>query len=227
MKFGIFYELQIAAPVAARRRAPALPERARPGRTGRQARLRLRLGGRAPFPRGILALAGPRGVPRRRQPADEEHPAVPRHHAIDDDPPGALRRAHRRARPRVERPRRVRHRRKRQHHRAGAVRRRFRREAGDLGGGDPGHHPDVHEGRGRASRQVFPDAAAQRRAEADPEAAPAACGSPARRSRRSRWPDGAASARWRSSSCRPTRRMPGCTPITTPLPSASRSWPIT
>ena len=141
--------------------------------------------------------------------------------------PARCRRAHRRARPRLERPGRVRHRRERQHHRAGAVRRRLRREAGDLGGGDPGHHPDVHEGRGRASRQVFPHAAAQRRAEADAEAAPAAYGSPARRSRRSRWPGGAASARSPSSSCRPTRRMPGCTPITTPSPSASRSSPIT
>ena len=74
---------------------------------------------------------------------------------------------------------------------------------------------------GRASRQVFRHAAAQRRAEAAAEAAPAACGSPARRWRRSRWPGGAASARWPSSSCRPTRRMPGCTPITTPSPSAS------
>jgi hypothetical protein len=52
------------------------------------------------------------------------------------------------------------------------------------------------------------------------------CGSPARNWKRSRWRDGAASARSPSSSCRPTRRMPGCTPITTPLPSASKNSPI-
>ena len=86
MKFGIFYELQLPRPWEAGRRAPALPERARPGRTGRPARLRLRLGGRAPLPRGILALARARGVPRRRQPAHQEHPPRPRHHAAHHQP---------------------------------------------------------------------------------------------------------------------------------------------
>src|SRR6266566_7765185 len=47
----------IAAAVAARRRIAALSERARPGRAGRPARLRLCLGGRAPFSRRVFALA--------------------------------------------------------------------------------------------------------------------------------------------------------------------------
>ena len=101
MKFGIFYELQLPRPWGAGRRAPALSERARPGGAGRPARLRLRLGGRAPFPRGILPLACPRGVPRRGQPAHQEDPARPRHRAAHHQPAAARRRAHRRARPGV------------------------------------------------------------------------------------------------------------------------------
>ena len=66
----------------------------------------------------------------------------------------------------------------------------------------------------------------ERRAEADPEAAPAAVGGllGARHDR-----DGGRRGlgALAFSSCRPTRRMPGCTPITTPLQSASRSSAIT
>src|SRR5438445_8992618 len=47
------------------------------------------------------------------------------------------------------------------------------------------------------------------------------CGSRVRRSRRSKWPGAVASARSPSSSSAPTPPMPGCTPTTTPLPSAS------
>ena len=66
MKFGIFYEHQLPASVDRRLRAPADPGRARAGRARRQARHRLRVGGRAPLPRGVLALQRARGVPRRR-----------------------------------------------------------------------------------------------------------------------------------------------------------------
>src|SRR5262245_21450741 len=52
-------------------RVPAPAGRARADRARRPARLRLRLVRRAPFPGGILALLGARGVPRRREPADE------------------------------------------------------------------------------------------------------------------------------------------------------------
>src|SRR5882724_13434285 len=64
----------IAAPVGAAQRVPALPECPRSGRARRQARLRLRLGGRAPLPRRIFALAGPRGLPRRGEPAHKADP---------------------------------------------------------------------------------------------------------------------------------------------------------
>src|ERR1043165_1077719 len=55
----------IAAALGAGWRIAALSERARPGRIGRPARLRLCLGGRAPFPPRVFALARPRSVPRR------------------------------------------------------------------------------------------------------------------------------------------------------------------
>ena len=71
MKFGIFYEHQLPRPWDARQRVRAAPARPRPDRARRPARLRLRLGGRAPLPRGVLPLVGARGVPRRRQPAHE------------------------------------------------------------------------------------------------------------------------------------------------------------
>ena len=80
MKFGIFYEHQLPAPVGRRQRAAADPGRARPGRARRPARHPLRVGGRAPLPRGVLALLRARGVPRRVQPAHDEHPPRPRHH---------------------------------------------------------------------------------------------------------------------------------------------------
>ena len=66
MKFGIFYEHQLPRPWDEGAGAEALPGRARPGRARRPARHRLRLGGRAPLPRGVLALLGARGLPRGR-----------------------------------------------------------------------------------------------------------------------------------------------------------------
>ena len=79
----------------------AVPERADAGRTGGPARLRLRLGSRAPFPRGIFAFAGAGSVPRRRQPAHQEHPPRPRHRAAHHQPAAARGRAHRLPRPGV------------------------------------------------------------------------------------------------------------------------------
>ena len=101
-----------AAPVGRGQRAAALPGRAVPGRAGRSARHRLRLGSRAPFPRGVLALLRARGLPRRRLPAHPAHPPGPRHRpdAAGLQPSRARRRAHRHARPRLERPGGLRHR---------------------------------------------------------------------------------------------------------------------
>ena len=55
-----------AAPVGRRLRVPPDPGRARADRVRRPDRHRLRVGGRAPLPRGVLALERARGVPRRR-----------------------------------------------------------------------------------------------------------------------------------------------------------------
>src|SRR5579871_6432028 len=50
-----------AAPVQPRRRATGVPQRPRTGPPRRRARLRVGLGGRAPLPRGVLALLGSGG----------------------------------------------------------------------------------------------------------------------------------------------------------------------
>ena len=66
MEFGLFMELSVPRPWTRGLRAPGLRERARAGAPRRRARLRLRLGGRAPLPRGVLALLGARHLPLRR-----------------------------------------------------------------------------------------------------------------------------------------------------------------
>src|SRR5438093_9536452 len=68
-----------SAAVGAGQRAPAPPGLARSDRAGRPAGLRLRVGGGAPLPRGVLALVRARGLPGRGEPANDEHPARPRH----------------------------------------------------------------------------------------------------------------------------------------------------
>ena len=79
MKFGIFYEHQLPRPWNEGDEHEAVPGRARPGRTRRQARHRLCLGSRASLSRGIFAFLGAGDVPRRLLAAHQEHPARPRH----------------------------------------------------------------------------------------------------------------------------------------------------
>ena len=127
-----------AAPALGRGlRVPADPGRARAGRARGLARHRVRLGGRAPLPRGVLALQRPRGVPRRGVAAHEEHPPRPRHRAdaAAVQPPGPRRRADLDARPRLRRAGRLRHRRVVLGSRARRLPRRPDREARDVGGG--------------------------------------------------------------------------------------------
>ncbi len=88
MKFGIFYELQLPKPWRSRRRVRADTARPRPDRAGRRPRLRLRVGGRAPLPRGVQPLVGARGVPGGGEPAHQADPARPRHRPAHDQPPG-------------------------------------------------------------------------------------------------------------------------------------------
>ena len=101
-----------AQAVGPRGRAPGVHERARAGAPGRRAGLPLRVGRRAPLPRGVLALVGARAVPHGVRHADQEHPRRPRHRRVRPavQPPGPRRRAGRRARHPLRRPARVRHR---------------------------------------------------------------------------------------------------------------------
>ena len=179
MKFGVFYEHQLPRPWQRRRRAAPVPGRARPGRARRPARLRLRLGGRAPLPRGVLALVRARGLPRRLLAAHEAHPSRARHRAdaAGLQPPGEDRVAHRHARPRLERPRRLRHGRVGLAPRARGLRHRPGGEEGDVA---RDHRAGLQHARDgpvpRLPGQVLLDAVPQRRAEAGAEAAPAALG---------------------------------------------------
>ena len=65
MRFGIFSELQLPRPWRRRQRAGAVPPGARPARDRRPARLRLRVAGGAPLPRGVQPQLRARGLPRR------------------------------------------------------------------------------------------------------------------------------------------------------------------
>ena len=114
----------------------------------RQRRHRLRLGGRAPLPRGVLALQRARGVPRRRQPAHPADPARARHRADPAglQPPRAGGRACRDARPDLRRARRLRHRRVELPDGAGRLRRRPRDQARAVGGGARRDHAHVRRG---------------------------------------------------------------------------------
>ncbi len=96
-----------------------------------------------------------------------------------------------------------------EHHRAAPVRPPLPRQAGRVGGRGALRAPDVLERRLGVPRRVLRLPAAQRRAEAAPEAAPAAVGRvlAARDDRDGR--ASAASARSASSSCRPRPRRRG------------------
>ncbi len=159
--------------------AQAVSGRPRPGRARRPAGLRQRLGGRAPFPRGVLALVGAGGVPRRLLAAHQADPPRPRHRpdAARLQPPGARRRTHRHPRSRLERPRRVRHRRELGLGGAGRLWRAGSRQASGLARG--GRAVRQHPCDGPLSRvrgPVLLDAGAQPGAEAGAKAAPAALG---------------------------------------------------
>src|SRR5581483_3434000 len=73
-----------SAAVGRAKRVPTPARVPRADRARRPARLRLRVGGRAPLPRGVLALLGAAGLSRRGEPAHEADPPRPRDHAPDD-----------------------------------------------------------------------------------------------------------------------------------------------
>ena len=176
MKFGIFYEHQLPRPWGEGARAAALSGGARPGGARRPARHRLRLGGRAPLSRGVLALAGAGGLPRRLLAAHQAHPARARHRAdaAAVQSSGQGRRAHRHARPRFQRPGRLRHRRVGLARRAGGLRHRPGAEARHVARGHRAGREHARDGPvPRLPGQVLLDAVPQRGAEAGAEAASA------------------------------------------------------
>ena len=110
MKFGIFYEHQLPRPWAEDSERQLIQDALD------QVELADRLGieyvweVEHHFLEEYSHSLGPRGVPRRGQPAHQEHPPRPRHHPdrAAVQPPGPHRRAGGHARPRVERSGRVR-----------------------------------------------------------------------------------------------------------------------
>ena len=219
MKFGIFYELQLPRPWQKDSEHKLYQDALTQVELADRVRLRLRLDGGASLPRGILALPGAGVVPRRRQPAHQEHPPRSRHFPGHHQSPHARRRARRRARPPEQRTLRVRHGRERLHHRARAVRPHHGGQARGVRRGRRGDLPDV-QGRCAASItasiSTYPSATC----------CPSRCrsrirrsGWPARSSTPSSGPGAAAWARWASSSSARMPRTPGCTPTTTPSPS--------
>ena len=180
VKFGIFYEHQLPAAVDGRLRVPADPGRARADRVRRPHRHRLRVGGRAPLPRGVLALERARGVPRGR---------VAAHARASGSGTASCRRRRRSTIPariaeRIAMLDLVSHGRadfgtgeSSSEAELGGFMIDPERQARDVGRG-PARRGALHD-RGAVHRslgRVRHDAAAQRRAEAAPEAAPAAVG---------------------------------------------------
>ena len=216
MKFGIFYEHQLPRPWHAAQRVRAAQQLAGADRAGRSTRLRLRLGGRASLPRGVLALVGARGLPRGGEPAHEADPPGARHHPAHDESSRARGRAREHARSAEPRPRRVRHRRGLEHHRAPSLRPSLPRQARGVGRRGPRGDPDVHRARRGSITASTSTSRCATCCRSRCRSRIRRSGWRARSSRPSRWRGGAAWVRSASSSSRPKRRTPGSTPTTTP-----------
>ena len=223
MRFGIFYEHQNPRPWAGERSEhTAAQGRARAGRAGGPGRLRLRLGGRAPLPRGVLALSAPEVFLAAAAAAHRAHPARARNRPdpARGEPSGARGRARRHARPDLRRPPRVRHRRVELGGRAGRLPRRSHAEARDVGGRDRRDRAHVRGGAvRRLGQRVLPHAPAQRRAEAAAAARTRRCGWPAAAARRSSSPPATGSGRCRSRSSSPRTPASGSTSTTSCIES--------
>ena len=151
----------------------------------------MRLGGRAPLPRGVLALLGARAVPDRSRDADAADPRRARRGGVRarDQPPDPRRRARRVPRPALGRPARVRHRALVDLDRDRRLRGRSRRHQEGLGRVRARAAEDVDAGDVRAPRALLLDARARDPAQAAPEAASADVGDrdePGHRARRRR-----------------------------------------
>ena len=231
MKFGVFYEHQLPRPWEEGERVPAPPGRARAGRAGRPPRLRRRVGGGAPLLGGVQPLVGPRGLPRappasaprtsasgtassRPRPATTIRPARPsgwpRWTCSRADGSSSARAS------RVPRP-------------SSAASWSIRRPSATPGsrGCEVALRCMTETPFTGVDGTLRADAAAQRRAQADAEAAPAAVGGLlAARHHPAGGREGDRRAR-PSPSSTPRRRSSGCRTTSAPWPSrASRSgWP--
>ena len=148
---------------------------ARPDRGRRPARLRSRVGGRAPLPRGVLPQLRAGGVLRGGVAAHEADPHLPRRApaAVQLQPPDQAGRAGRRARHHVERPGRVRHRPLDDVDGARRVRHRLRAHPGRGARVARDHREGVDRGGPRAPRRAAGHPTVAGGPQADPEAAPA------------------------------------------------------
>ena len=189
-------------------RARGVQERGRAGGARRAGRLPQPVDGRAPLPRGVLALLEP-GDPVRAHRREDVAAAArlwraPAAAALQ--PSGAHGRVGRGARPALRRPRRVRHRPLGDARRARGLRHRPEAHARDVAGGARAHRRLLDERRVLVPRHLLVDAAPARAAEAAPGSAPADLGrhdEPRGTSQRS---GGSASGCARSASgCRPSR----------------------
>ena len=176
-----------------------LAVRVRPGR------LEVRLVGRAPLPRGVLAHLGLGDLPALRRGAHRAHPrrlGDLQHHAAGESS-GAHRRARRHARPPQRGPLRVRHRPRLVQHRVQGLRHpRRRHDAGDVrrvAARDPAHVARDQRTATRASTSPCPSATCCRSRTASRIRR---CGWRAAARRRSRRPAASASARCASASAR-------------------------
>ena len=152
MRFGLFYEHQLPRAPGERDEGRLLADALEQVELADRLGHRLRVGGRAPLPRGVLALERARGLPRRRQPAHQPHPPRPRDRPAPAgrQPPGAGGRAGRDARPDLRWPGRVRHRRGELADGAGRVRR------GSRARSEPSGRSRSTRSRGCSSRSRSP-----------------------------------------------------------------------
>ena len=197
MKFALFYEIPVARPWDAGRRAPRVQGHARAGGVRGAVRLGRVLDRRAPLPRGVLALLEPGGALRRDRRAHAAHPARLRRaaHAEAVQPSGAHGGVGRGARPALRRARRLRHRPLVDAARARGLRHRPARDARDVAGGD------------RARRRLLDERRVRLRGQALAHAASGAC-CPSRCSSRTR--RSGARPRPTRATCRSASSASGC-----------------
>ena len=112
VKFGVFFELSVPRPFSPEREREVFENALEQARLADELGFAVRLGRRAPLPRGVLALVGAGDLPDRGRHADASDPRRPRRGRLRarDQPPDPRRRARRLPRHPLGRPPRVRHR---------------------------------------------------------------------------------------------------------------------